>query len=341
MIHHIHLTNFRKFKNLDIDCQSKVIVITGPNATGKTSILEAIYVTATSKSHRTNDLERLILQNQEFYTIDIDAEKKYHCVFAKEGRTNSINQVVYSKLSDFIGQLPVILFSPLDIELINGAKGIRRRFLDLEISLLDKTYLRQITAYKRLLKERNELLKIYSESKKEILDVLTKQFIEILLILNQKRKSFINEINQNLKVVCKKLQCEQIELKYVSTYDETNPLESFQNKLNYDILTKTTNLGLHRDDFIIIINQLEAISYASEGQKRNAVLAIKFALKQLYYTRNLDVILLLDDVFASMDQKRMNHIMEYIKNENQTFITTTSLFNIPDELMKDAKIVKL
>lgn len=341
MIQHIHLTNFRKFKNLDIDCQSKVIVITGPNATGKTSILEAIYVTATSKSHRTNDLNRLILQNQEYYTIDITAEKKYHCVFSKEGRTNAINQVVYSKLSDFIGQLPVILFSPLDIELINGAKGIRRRFLDLEISLLDKTYLRQITTYKRLLKERNELLKIYSESKKEILDVLTKQFIEILLVLNQKRNSFIHKINQNLKMVCKKLQCEPIELKYIPTYDETHPVESFQNKLNYDILTKTTNIGLHRDDFMIHVNQLEADSYASEGQKRNAVLAIKLALKQMYYERNLDVILLLDDVFASMDQKRMNHIMEYIKNENQTFITTTSLFNIPDELMKDAKIIKL
>ncbi|MDE5856545.1 MAG: hypothetical protein K2H06_05815 [Anaeroplasmataceae bacterium] len=117
--------------------------------------------------------------------------------------------------------------------------------------------------------------------------------------------------------------------------------ESFKSKLSYDLLTKTTNIGLHRDDFKIELNSLEAKEFASEGQMRNAILAIKFALKEIYKEKGQDIILLLDDVFASIDQKRINHIMEYIKNEHQTFITTTSLFNIPDELLKEAQIIRL
>ncbi|MDE5715284.1 MAG: hypothetical protein K2I42_04035, partial [Anaeroplasmataceae bacterium] len=128
---------------------------------------------------------------------------------------------------------------------------------------------------------------------------------------------------------------------YIPTYDINDLQKSFDNKFNYDLLTKTTNIGLHRDDFVIKINQKRASDYASEGQMRTICLAIKLALDEIYKKNNKEVILLLDDVFASIDQKRMNSIMEYIKGENQTIITTTSLFNIPDGLLKNALIIKL
>lgn len=340
MISSIKLTNFRKFSSLKLDCNHKIIILTGVNASGKTSILESIYLTATSKSHRTNELGHLILQNTPYAKVEIKANNNYQVVLSKEGRTNSINGIAYPKLSDFIGRLNVVLFSPQDVDLLRGSKGIRRHFLDLQISLIDKSYLRLISEYKQLLKERNEILK-QNNCDTSLLDILTKQLVEKMEPIIKKRISFLNELNIYLKEVSSVLECEEINLQYKPTYQMENILQSFSLKLDLDKLSKTTNIGVHRDDFLIEINGSDGRDFSSEGQTRTAVLAIYLALKQLYQKKNKDIILLLDDVFASMDQKRINHIMKYIKNEQQTWITTTSLFNIPDELLKDAKIIKL
>lgn len=341
MIKNIELENFRKFKSLNINTESKIVILTGPNAIGKTSVLESIYLTSTSKSHRTAELKDVIEENSEYSIIKINSNKRFKLVLSKDGRKSFINEKEYSKLSDFIGNLNVMMFSPLDIELITGQKGTRRRFLDIEISLLDKLYLKEITAYRKLLKERNELLKLYKEENKLMLDVITNQLIEILNVVANKRIRFINLINDYLKGISNKLECESIELNYLPTYDLKNINKSFENKLAYDLISKTTNIGLHRDDFEIKINNKDISSFGSEGQMRNTILAIKLAIMEIYKKENKDIILLLDDVFASIDQKRINKIMEYIKTEKQTFITTTSLFNILDELLKEAKIIKL
>lgn len=341
MIFKLKLTNFRKFKHLELDLKNKVLIITGHNAIGKTSILESIYLVGTSKSHRTNDVENLINNEEDYLKIELESEKKYEVIISKEGKTNFINDVKYSKISDFIGNLNVIMFSPLDIDLINGSKSVRRRFLDLEVSLLDKSYLRATIAYKKLLKERNELLKNFNEDSKLMLKVLNEQIFELIKSINSKRNVFINSLNSHLKNVCDKLKIENIQLEYEATYDINDLNRSFNNKLNYDILTKTTNIGPHRDDFKINLNNLDAKEYASEGQSRSTVLAIKLALKEIYKKENKEIILLLDDIFASIDQKRINSIMEYIKDEHQTFITTTSILNIPDELLSNAKIIRL
>lgn len=341
MIKNIELENFRKFKSLNINTESKIVILTGPNAIGKTSVLESIYLTSTSKSHRTTELKDVIEENSEYSIIKINSNKRFKLVLSKDGRKSFINEKEYSKLSDFIGNLNVMMFSPLDIELITGQKGTRRRFLDIEISLLDKLYLKEITAYRKLLKERNELIKLYKEENKLMLDVITNQLIEILNVVANKRIRFINLINDYLKCISNKLECESIELNYLPTYDLKNINKSFENKLAYDLISKTTNIGLHRDDFEIKINNKDISSFGSEGQMRNTILAIKLAIMEIYKKENKDIILLLDDVFASIDQKRINKIMEYIKTEKQTFITTTSLFNIPDELLKEAKIIKL
>lgn len=342
MIKTIKLKNFRKFKELQLETANQIIIFSGPNASGKTSVLESIYLTSTSKSHRTLDLTSLILNEEDFSIIEIEDLKKYKVILSKEGKRNYINNVEYSKLSDFIGNLKVVMFSPHDLELIQGSKGVRRRFLDLEISLLDKTYLRAITAYKKILKERNEILKKYNQDNELILKVLTTQLIEEIKCIYEKRIKFIDSINRYLNIITKKLECENIKLIYLPSYDINNIVSSFENKKNYDILSKTTNIGTHRDDFKIEINDLDAYDYASEGQKRTIVLAIKLALKELYYNQyKIDPILLLDDIFAALDNKRINHIMAYIKNQSQTFITTTSIFSIPDELLKNAKVIRL
>lgn len=341
MIDHLELVHFRKFSKLTLDFKNKITVFTGLNAVGKTTILEAIYLISTSKSHRTNDLSTLIQNNEAYASVEIHSTKNFKLILSKEGKKGFINDVSYPKLSEFIGGIPVILFSPADLELLQGSKLVRRRFLDLELSLIDKIYLRAIMGYKKLIKERNELLKVYTEDKKLILNIITGQILEYIFKIYQLRIKFLDKLNSKLNRICNHLECEKIKLTYLPSYDINHLETSFQSKLSYDLLTKTTNIGLHRDDFKIELDSLEAKEFASEGQMRNAILAIKFALKEIYKDQGKDVILLLDDVFASMDQKRINHTMEYIKNEHQAFITTTSLFNIPDNLLKEAQIIRL
>lgn len=341
MIDFLKLNNFRKFQEIQFKFNRPLIIFVGPNATGKTSVLEAIYLIATTKSHRTSELEALIYENEPFAKIELQCIKNLKLILTKTGKQGFVNEAYFSKTSEFIGEVSVVMVSPSDIDLILGTKSIRRRFLDLELSLLDKSYLRSVMVYKKILKERNEILKIYTKDQEIILNVLTNQLIEQLHIIFKKRMDFLDTLNLKLSAVCKNLNCEEIKLTYISSYDIQNVEESYHSKLKYDILTKTTNIGIHRDDFSIKINELFAKDYASEGQMRNAVLAIKLALLDLYKMKNKDSILLLDDVFSSIDQKRINHILEYIKNEPQTFITTTSIFNIPDVLLKDAQIIKL
>lgn len=341
MIQSLRLKNFRKFKEISLDLNSKIVILTGSNGIGKTTILEAIYLIATTKSHRTTELSSLITEEENFSLIELQSDQKFKLMLNKEEKKAFINDISYPKFSDFIGQIPVILFSPSDMELLKGSKSVRRRFLDLEISLLDKAYLRLIMTYKRLLKERNELLKVFSNEKELVLQVITTQMLELIEKIYRKRTTFLSQLNSFLSKICRDLKMEDIKLSYLASYSLENLEKCFLSKRKTDFATKTTNIGIHRDDFLIEMNGQSAKEFASEGQGRNIVLAIKLAIMEFYKQSKKDVILLLDDVFSSMDQKRINHILEYVKQEPQTLITTTSIFNIPDDLIRDAKIIKL
>lgn len=340
MIRKIELNNFRLFNSKVIDTNNNLVILSGKNATGKTSILEAIYLTSTTKSHRTNEIESVIKENEEYTSCNIQTDKKYKVVISNKGKAFFINNRQYNKASDFIGNLKVVMFSPYDLELINGSKGFRRRFLDLEISLSDKVYLTSITAYKKLLKERNEMLKSSNNIDSIMLDVLTNQLIDEIKNILSKRLEFIAKINDELELISKELNVEKIKLEYVKSYSD-DIYASFKNKEKYDIITKTTNIGSHRDDFIIKINNKNAYEYASEGQIRTIVIAIKLAIKNLLEKNNENPVLLLDDVFAALDQTRMLSLVKYLKNSKQTFITTTSILDIPDELISNALVIRM
>lgn len=341
MISNIELKNFRLFDTKSIDTNNSLVILSGKNATGKTTILEGIYLCATTKSHRTTELEDLIKNDKEYAKATITEKKKYSATVSKEGKAFFINSKEIAKSSEFIGNLKVVMFSPYDLELINGSKGPRRRFLDLEISLLDKVYLTASMAYKKLLKERNELLKSSNDINLLALDVLTKQLIEQLEIISSKRIDFIKLINIELVEISKELNVEEISLEYEKTYLD-DIYQSFKAKEKYDIISKTTNIGAHRDDFVIRINNKKASSYASEGQIRTIIIAIKLAIKKIIEkVTGEDPILLLDDVFAALDQTRIMSLIKYLKNTKQAFITTASILDIPDELLKDALVIRI
>lgn len=341
MIKKIHLKNFRIFDELNLDTNNSLVILSGKNATGKTSILEAIYLCSTSKSHRTNDIESIISHNKDFSMCEIDSNNKYRLVISKNGKASFINKKEIKKISDFIGNLQVVMFSPSDLSLIQGSKAIKRRFLDMEISLLDKSYLKASIAYKKLLKERNELLK---ENNIDLvyLDVLTKGLITELEQIYKKRIEFINRINILLESISFKMNIEKIKLVYNSTYNPEDIYKSFKLKEKIDIYNKNTGIGTHRDDIAILINDLDAGVYASEGQARTICIVIKLALKE-YIEKylNIEPILLLDDVFAALDKRRIESLTKYVLSNKQTFITTTSILEIPDELLKNASVLRI
>lgn len=341
MIKEIHLKNFRLFKEYNLQTKNSLVILSGRNATGKTSILEAIYLCATSKSHRTTSLDSIIKNNEEYAVCEIHSDKVYRMVISKLGKKVFINQKEITKMSEFIGKLNVVLFSPYDLNLIQGSKGDKRRFLDLEISLMDKKYLMASSAYKRLLRERNETLK-NKMIDPTYLSVITNEMIPYIESIYKKRMEFISRLNEELKKISKELDIETVELIYNSTYDIQHLSRSFEEKQRTDFMTKVTNIGPHRDDFSILMNGLNAENYASEGQARTICLAIKLALKEyICQIRNQEPILLLDDVFAALDKKRISYITKYVIQSQQTFITTTSVLEIPDELIKNALVLRI
>ncbi len=341
MISSIHLENFRLFSNLDISCNHKLVIFSGKNAVGKTSILEAIYLASTSKSHRTNDLSSLIKNDSLEAKIEIIANKKYKIILNKDKKLFFINKVQIKKISDFVGNLDVVLFSPSDLSLINGSPGDRRKFIDLEISLLNKEYLHALSNYKKVLQARNELLK--SKKIDEILlNIYTDDLIKYLKIIYEYRISFIDNINEIFTDITKKINIENIKLKYLPTVNIKNADECFKGRLKQDSILKTTTIGTHRDDFQILINDRLAKEYASEGQKRTICIALMLALKEyIYKTTNREAILLLDDVFMALDKSRIESITKYVMDSKQCFITTTSILEIPDELLHDALVIRI
>ncbi len=341
MITEIKLKNFRVFDNIKFNTNNSLVIFSGKNAVGKTSILEGIYLCSTSKSHRENDLCNIIKDNLEFLSVEVSDNKNYKVVVSRDSKSYFINKAQYKRVSDFIGELRVVMFSPYDLNLIDGTKSIRRRFLDLEISLLDKECLRYLSIYKKLLNERNEALKAKSIDN-TLINVITDQLIDSLNVIYKKRIDFINDMNELLKDISKNLNIANISLEYKASYDISDLKKSFNQKLERDIFTKTTNLGAHRDDFLILIDGKNAEVYASNGQKHLICIAIKLALKEYINKKtNSEPILLLDDVFQSLDKEKIRMLTKYVKKSKQAFITTTSILDIPDDILKDALVLRI
>lgn len=342
MITKIELKNFRKYKKININLNNNLVILVGPNACGKTTILEAIYMISKTKSHRTNDLKTIIKDNEDFGIINIDSYKNYKMIISKEGKKVLINNIEYKKMSDFIGNIKAVLFSPNDLNLVYGSKSNRRLFIDLEMFIIDKNNILLLKNFKKILKERNELLKIYDDSKKVILDIITKELIDISKKIILARTNFIKELNEYFMKIHKNLYNEDVEIRYLPNVKLEEIDSIYEKKINYDILTKITNSGVHRDDYKFMINNVDSALYASQGQVRSIVLSLKLALFYMIKNKfNNDCILLLDDVFSELDINRQNDLVRFLLNESQTFISTTNIDLIPEILKNKAQIIYL
>jgi DNA replication and repair protein RecF len=347
-INKLHITSFRNHENVSINFGHNINILYGKNAQGKTSILEAIHLLSFTKSHRTNKDIDMIKRGADFAKINALASfykknTEIDIVISKIGKKVKFNRKELEKLSEYIGKINVVMFAPEDITLIKGNPKDRRKFIDVELGQISKDYLYFLQQYKKILRQRNDLLKSLQKTPKRefvLLDVITDQLIDYIEPLIKERIHFLKEVETYAQQHYLRLSStnDLIEIKYIPSII-SNVKDEFMSKYNYDIITGTTNLGVHRDDVNILLNKQLIKTHGSQGEQRTAVLSIKLALIDIVKKhKGENPILLLDDVFSELDQSRQHKLLRFINEDIQTIITTTDINNINIDSMKNVRL---
>ncbi len=346
----LSLLDFRNYASLELSLSPSLNVIYGANAQGKSAVLEAIYVLATSKSHRSSrDLElirigadccRIAARVVRPKSSNVDVEV---VVSRTEKKQVKINTVRHNRIADIVGNLNAVVFSALDIEMIRGEPSLRRRFLNLDISQVSPQYVFALGRYKRALEQRNKLLKEVRVGNSHItcLEVWDRQLAEYGASLILRRKSFCSALAEEAAERYRFLtdSKEMLDLKYVSSVDEEPAcsemelaeriLKMLRARWQADIARGATSIGPHRDDLQLTISGMDAAHYASQGQQKTAALAVKLAeIKLLESIVGEPPVVLLDDAGAELDEERRKRMVESVQGNCQTVITTTK----PEEL---------
>lgn len=343
-IRSIRLMNFRNYDQLNIELGKDVNVFQGENAQGKTNILESIYYCAFGRSHRTSKLKDLIQWDKNNANIQVYIEKDrldktIDINLLADGRKAiSINKVRLTKIGDLLGVLNVVMFSPEDLKIVKESPGIRRRFLDMEISQLDKRYYNSLVAYNKVMAERNALLKS-RKIDRNILEIYDLKLCEEAAYIAKQRVNYINLLNSYGKSIHQEITTQKEEIRYIYKCSfslegnlKENMFKELSRKRETDIDRGTTSSGIHRDDFTILINDVDAKDFGSQGQQRTAVLTMKFSsLEIIKKIKGEYPILLLDDVLSELDLSRKKFILKSIENI-QTVITCTGVENIEEYL---------
>lgn len=345
MIKSIQLKNVRCFTNEVFNIHQKNIIITGSNAIGKTTILEAIYLTSITKSHRTNNLKEIIKDDMMFADIKINDEKnEYRIILSDKGKMVLNNQNEIKKISDYIGKFPTVLFSPYDLDIVTGSPVLRRQFLNQEISQINLNYLKQVNLYNKLLHERNACLKELNEnSDLTYLKIITKELITVAKPIILARINFLNEVNEVINKYQEKLKInEKIRLIYKPSITIDDLEKVYEEKMLSDIFANVTQYGVHRDELLFFINEKNLSRYGSQGQIRSVILSLKISLCEIIkkYLGNYPI-LLLDDVLSELDSKRQNNLLNIITGLGQTFITTADTSALMKGNLEKYQIIQL
>ena len=355
----INLINFRNIKKLQLSFDKKINILIGDNAQGKTNILESIYFLALTKSYRTNDFN-LINKDESFTKIkaelkDNNVYKNLSVEIKDEIKKVKINNNEVSKISDYITNLNVILVCPEDINILQGTPAERRNFLNIELSQLSKNYIKKYNEFNKILKIRNNYLKmLYNSSNPDTryLDSLTENLIEREIDIYQERNNFIDLINENVSNIYEDiLGIKNFHIEYETNIDfdnfETEHLKDriskkYKQSLRKEIDNGMTLYGPHRDDLRFMIGEDDIKLYGSQGQQKVAIIALK--LSEISIFRNLiksSPIILLDDVFSELDVKTRNKLIKYIDDDIQVIITTNDTRGINRKFLETAKIFKV
>lgn len=332
IIKNIKLKNFRNYDELDLKLDKGINIFYGDNAQGKTNIIEAIFMSAIGKSFRTNKDSELIKWGEgcaqiSVQYVDSDREGTIKIEINDKKRVK-FNDVPLRKLSEILGKVYVVLFTPDDINILKGSPAGRRKFLNIMISQLRPNYMFALSEYMKAMNQRNMYLKqIKFENKPEdMLDIWDTKIAELGMKIYLYRKEFIEKISNKIHDIHLNItnNNENIEIFYNF---ECSSKEEYLNRLRRarksDIQKCTTNYGIHRDDFFIKIDDKLISSFGSQGQHRTAILSLKISeLKIIYDEMGEYPVLLLDDFMSELDKDRRRNLLENIDN-NQIIITCT------------------
>ncbi len=333
MLQNLSLTNFRSYPEASFELSPSVTVVVGPNASGKTNLLEAVYVLASTKSFRTKDHELMRHGQNHFRIVGNLADNEIALSYGiRDG--HQTKQVTYDgakkTLVSHIGKLQATLFEPSDLELVTGAPEKRRRYLDYILCQTDRNYLKTLSLYKRVLRQRNSLLSTFDVVRiKDEIFTWDLKLSELAGQIKDRRSQLLDYLNDRAAGLYAQIAGESAELSFayapsVHGADYASAfLTELTRRLTADLAAGFTTIGPHREDFKVNFKNNDISAVASRGETRTVVLVLKLA--ELAYSQEqtgIKPLLLLDDVFSELDSGRRQYLMQHIA-DHQTIITTT------------------
>ena len=352
----LKLKNFRNYKDLAIDFDRRVNLITGQNAQGKTNLIESLYMSSMGRSFRTSHDSEMIMFGEQSAYIKVVCEKEYTDtkveILLSDVPKKAIKKdgVSVRKTADLLENIIIVIFSPDDLKIVKDEPEKRRKFIDRELSQIKPAYFDAFVRYRRALSERNSYLK-NDDIQESMLEIWDDGLIRYGALLMKYRSEFIEDLSKIAGNIHSKITNgkENLGLKYVPNITfagDTNTQEEFIERelvaaRDRDIRNRTTTVGPQKDDISFLIDNINVRNFGSQGQQRTSALSLKLAeLEIIKKETGENAILLLDDVMSELDEERREYLIRAL-SENQIFITTT---DIDDSLMRaypDAKIIKI
>ena len=333
----LKLTNYKNFKSKTVILDDKINCFTGSNGIGKSNILDAVYHLSFGKSYFNPIASQNIKHGEDFFMIKgkyLNKNKNEEILVSYKKSEKKIikrNNKTYTKFSEHIGLIPLVIISPSDRNLILEGSEIRRRFIDSVISQSDKKYLHNVINYNKILAQRNSLLKYFAKSNRvemSTINIYNSQLSDIGHEIHVKRKIFLENFiivfKDKYKSICKDV--EQVSINYKSDLNENKLDFLLENSFSRDMFLQYTSKGIHKDDLLFNINKYSVKKFGSQGQQKSFLIALKIAqFEFLKKQNNSDPILLLDDIFDKLDKERVRHIIDLVKENNfgQIFISDT------------------
>ena len=351
IIKSIELADYRNYEALKLEFDKGTNILYGDNAQGKTNILEAIFVSATTKSHKGSKDSEIVNFNKDEAHIRTFLEKEgvttrvdMHLRKAKS-KGIAVDGKKLKKAADLLGLCNVVFFSPEDLSIIKNGPSERRRFVDMELCQIDEIYLYNLNHYNKIINQRNTLLKdmYFNPELKNTLNIWDMQLISYGIKIIERRKLFVDQLNEIIVEIHRKLSGGKEEIRII--YEPNVNPEEFENKIiaaqDRDIKSKTTSVGPHRDDFSFLVGDIDIRKFGSQGQQRTAALSLKLSEIELVKKVTKDTpVLLLDDVLSELDRNRQNYLLNSI-GDIQTIITCTGLEDFVNNRFEINKIFQV
>ena len=339
-INNIKIQNFRNYDEQIINLEKNINVFYGDNAQGKTNILEAVFLCTFGKSFRTSKDREMIKKDKSFANVEVDFQKKDRegsiKIQISDKKNIFVNDVKLKRLSELLGNINIVIFTPDDINILKDGPSARRKFLDMMIGQLRPQYIHTLNMYLNVLEQRNNFLKQKIDDN-NMLEIWNTKLAEYGEIIFNYRNEYIEKIKSKITNIHSEITDEEIKIEYISDCKNKEAFfKKLERNLNIDKMKGYTSSGIHRDDFKVYINGEEVNIYGSQGQNRTAILSLKLSELQVIYDEIGEYpILLLDDFMSELDEKRISKFLENIDNI-QVLITCTkdlkinncNLFNV-------------